>query len=77
MILLFARHVQVASKLSGMVVMEESFDSRIGNMHGITVDDTFKTVWIHQNRHILEVVIADENRNVWKLISQQGCGEQR
>ncbi|KAI9895838.1 hypothetical protein PsorP6_018386 [Peronosclerospora sorghi] len=53
-ILLFPRHVQVVSKLSGVVVWEESFDSRVGN-------------WIYSNRRILEVVIADEDRNVWKL----------
>ncbi|KAI9906003.1 hypothetical protein PsorP6_013411 [Peronosclerospora sorghi] len=66
-ILLFPRHVQVLSKLSGVVVLEESFDSRVGNVKGITVDDTFNTAWIYSNRRILEVFIADEDRNVWKL----------
>ncbi|KAG6576402.1 Vacuolar protein sorting-associated protein 18 [Phytophthora cinnamomi] len=79
-ILLYARHVQVVSKLSGVVVMEESFDSRVGNVHGITVDDTFNTVWIHSNRRILEVVIADEDRDVWKLFLSKavmGNGDDR
>ncbi|KAE8911732.1 Vacuolar protein sorting-associated protein 18 [Phytophthora fragariae] len=79
-ILLYARHVQVVSKLSGVVVMEETFDSRVGNVHGITVDDTFNTVWIHSNRRILEVVIADEDRDVWKLFLSKavmGNGDDR
>uniref|UniRef100_A0AAV1V4J9 Pep3/Vps18 beta-propeller domain-containing protein n=2 Tax=Peronospora matthiolae TaxID=2874970 RepID=A0AAV1V4J9_9STRA len=79
-VLLFARHIQVVSKLSGVVVMEESFDSRVGNVHGIVVDDTFNTVWIHSSRRILEVVIADEDRDVWKLFLSKavmGNGDDR
>ncbi|KAG7401490.1 Vacuolar protein sorting-associated protein 18 like protein [Phytophthora boehmeriae] len=79
-ILLFARQVQVVSKLSGVVVMEESFESRVGNVHGISVDETFNTVWIHSNRRILEVVITDEDRNVWKLFLSKavlGNGDDR
>ncbi|KAI9918450.1 hypothetical protein PsorP6_012182 [Peronosclerospora sorghi] len=34
-ILLFPRHVQVVSKLSGVVVLEESFDSRVGNLQRV------------------------------------------
>uniref|UniRef100_A0AAV1T4Z4 Pep3/Vps18 beta-propeller domain-containing protein n=1 Tax=Peronospora matthiolae TaxID=2874970 RepID=A0AAV1T4Z4_9STRA len=79
-VLLFARHIQVVSKLSGVVVMEESFDARVGNVHGIVVDDTFNTVWIHSSRHILEVVIVDEDRDVWKLFLSKavmGNGDDR
>lgn len=79
-VLLFARHIQVVSKLSGVVVMEESLDSRVGNVHGIAVDDTFNTVWIHSSRRILEVVIADEDRDVWKLFLSKavmGNGDDR
>ncbi|RLN02542.1 hypothetical protein BBJ28_00014298 [Nothophytophthora sp. Chile5] len=79
-ILLFARHIQVVSKLSGVVVLEETFDARVGNVHGISVDETFNTVWVHSNRRILEVVIADEDRNVWKLFLSKavtGNGEDR
>ncbi|KAI9906969.1 hypothetical protein PsorP6_016427 [Peronosclerospora sorghi] len=46
----------------------------------ITVDDTFNTVWIYSNRRILEVVIADEDWNVWKLFLSKaimGNGEDR
>lgn len=79
-VLLFARHIQVVSKLSGVVVMEEALDSRVGNVHDIAVDDTFNTVWIHSSRRILEVVIADEDRGVWKLFLSKavmGNGDDR
>uniref|UniRef100_A0AAV1V5J2 Pep3/Vps18 beta-propeller domain-containing protein n=1 Tax=Peronospora matthiolae TaxID=2874970 RepID=A0AAV1V5J2_9STRA len=79
-VLLFARHIQVVSKLSGVVVMEESFDARVGNVNGIVVDDTFNTVWIHSSRRILEVVIVDEDRDVWKLFLSKavmGNGDDR
>ncbi|RLN56931.1 hypothetical protein BBJ29_000880 [Phytophthora kernoviae] len=79
-ILLFARQVQVVSKLSGVVVMEESFEPRVGNVRGMSVDETFNTVWIHSNRRILEVAITDEDRNVWKLFLSKavlGNGDDR
>ncbi|KAF4321788.1 hypothetical protein BBO99_00000674 [Phytophthora kernoviae] len=79
-ILLFARQVQVVSKLSGVVVMEESFEPRVGNVRGMSVDETFNTVWIHSNRRILEVTITDEDRNVWKLFLSKavlGNGDDR
>lgn len=79
-ILLFPRYVQVISKLSGVIVLEESFDSRVGTVHGVSYDPTFNTVWIHSDRRILEVVIADEDRNVWKLFLNKaiaGNGDDR
>ncbi|CEG37781.1 vacuolar protein sorting-associated protein 18 [Plasmopara halstedii] len=79
-VLLFPRHVQVVSKLSGVVVMEETFDSRVGTVNCIAVDETFNTVWIYSNRRILELVISDEDRNVWKLFlskAMTGTGDDR
>lgn len=66
-ILLYPRYLQAISKLSGVIVMEETFDSRVGNVHGLTHDPSLNTVWVHSDRRILEIVIADEDRNVWKL----------
>lgn len=79
-ILLYPRAVQVISKLSGVIVLEETLDARVGTVHGITLDPTFNTVWIHSDRRILEVVIADEDRNVWKLFLNKaiaGNGDDR
>ncbi|TMW64247.1 hypothetical protein Poli38472_012869 [Pythium oligandrum] len=79
-ILLFPRFLQVISKLNNVVVLEEQFDSRVGNVHGISVDPTYNSVWVHSDRRILEVVIADEDRNVWKLYLQKaiaGSGDDR
>jgi vacuolar protein sorting-associated protein 18 len=70
-ILLFPRYLQVISKLNNVIVLEEQFDSRVGKVKGITHDPTFNTVWVHSDRRILEVVIADEDRNVWQLFLQK------
>ncbi|DAZ97990.1 TPA: hypothetical protein N0F65_005148 [Lagenidium giganteum] len=79
-IVLFHKHLQVISKLSNAIVLEETFDSRVGNVHGLSYDPTFNTVWVHSDRRILEVVIADEDRNVWKLFLNKaiaGNGDDR
>ncbi|CCI41742.1 unnamed protein product [Albugo candida] len=80
LILLYPKSIQVISKLNGVVVMEESFDSRVGTVHGISCDATFNTVWVHSDRRILEIAINDEDRNIWKLLLQKatiGGGDDR
>lgn len=79
-ILLYPRSVQVVSKLSGILVLDEALDSRVGTVHGLATDPSVNTVWIHSDRRILEVVIADEDRNVWKLFLNKavaGNGDDR
>ncbi|KAJ0395070.1 hypothetical protein P43SY_011458 [Pythium insidiosum] len=79
-ILLFPRSLQVISKLNNVIVLEEQFDSRVGSVRGVAHDPALNTVWVHSDRRILEVVIADEDRNVWKLFLQKamaGNGDDR
>lgn len=79
-ILLFRKHLQVISKLTSAVVLEETFDSRVGSVRGITNDQTLNTVWVFSDRRILEVMITDEDRNVWKLFLSKaiaGPGDDR
>lgn len=79
-ILQYPRALQVISKLNGVLVLDESFDSRVGNARGLAIDDTFNNVWVYSSRRILEVVVADEDRNVWKLLLQKamnGAGDER
>ncbi|OWZ14612.1 Vacuolar protein sorting-associated protein [Phytophthora megakarya] len=54
--------------------------STMENVTTGTVDETFNTIWIHSNRRILEVMIADEDRDVWKLFLSKavmGNGDDR
>ncbi|TDH68068.1 hypothetical protein CCR75_004272 [Bremia lactucae] len=79
-VLLYPRQMQVVSKLSSVVVMEEAFDSRVGTVRRVVVDETFHTVWIYSDRRILEVVVTEEDRNVWKLLLSKavmGNGDDR
>lgn len=66
-VLLYPRLVQVVSKLNHVVVLEEPFDARVGTGQGLTVDEASQTVWIHSTRRLLELVVVDEDRHVWKL----------
>lgn len=79
-ILLYQRSVQVISKLNGVLVLDESLDARVGTARGVAIDDTFNNVWVYSSRRILEIVVADEDRNVWKLLLQKavaGAGDER
>lgn len=79
-VLLFPRSLQVISKLNGVLVLDEALDARVGTARGVSVDDTFNNIWVYSSRRILEVVVADEDRNVWKLLLQKavlGSGDER
>ncbi|RHY78201.1 hypothetical protein DYB34_002015, partial [Aphanomyces astaci] len=66
-ILLYSKFVQVLCKLDGSIVLEESFDPRVGTVTGLAYDPTFNTFWILSERRILEVLVLDEDRNMWAL----------
>ncbi|OQR96192.1 vacuolar protein sorting-associated protein 18 [Thraustotheca clavata] len=66
-VLVYSKYVQIMCKLNGLIVLDEPFDIRVGNVNGIAYDPTFNTYWIHSERRIIEVIIRDEDRHIWNL----------
>lgn len=70
-ILLYQKKVLVVNKLSKVVVLDASFDSRVGNVEGLAHDLTLNSIWIYSDRRINQVVVVDEDRDMWKLLVQK------
>ena len=65
-VLLYPKKVVVINKLSQIVALDYSFDSRTGQVEGVCLDSWINHVWIYSNRRIYELNIVDEDRDVWK-----------
>ena len=59
--------IQAINKLSAMVVYDAPFDSKMGNVQGLCYDTTLNALWAYSDRRICELIVSDEDRDVWKL----------
>ncbi|KAI9478077.1 MAG: Pep3/Vps18/deep orange family-domain-containing protein [Benjaminiella poitrasii] len=67
-ILLYPEQVRAISRLNEKVVYQETIPlNREEVVLTITVDDIKRTYWIYTSDAIYELVIKDEERNVWKV----------
>ncbi|CAK4621311.1 hypothetical protein LEN26_021232 [Aphanomyces euteiches] len=66
-VLLHSKSVQIVCRLDGSLVFEEAFDPRVGTVNAIAYDPTFNTFWILSERRIVEVLVFEEDRNIWSM----------
>ena len=67
-ILLYHDHVRAICQLNDKTVYEETIPlNRNEIVKGISVDDIKRTYWIYTSDAMYELVIKDEERDVWKL----------
>lgn len=71
-ILLYQDHVRAICRLNDKIVYEEIIPlNRNEVVQGITVDEIKRTYWIYTSDAMYELVIKDEERDVWKLYLQK------
>ncbi|KAF7724526.1 hypothetical protein EC973_000903 [Apophysomyces ossiformis] len=67
-ILLYRNRIQAICQLNDKIVYEEIVPlNRNEVIQGLAVDDTRKTYWIYTNSCIYELLVQNEDRDVWKL----------
>jgi vacuolar protein sorting-associated protein 18 len=75
-LLLWPDKLQAISSLSDEIVCEEEvgglMERRYGPVRGMCRDPTKKTVWVHADTCVFEVIVTDEDRNVWNLYLRRG-----
>lgn len=71
-VLLYADRIRVIGLLSDKVVHEELLDLPPGARPlGLSTDPVRKTCWMHTDQSIHELVITDEDRDVWRIYLQR------
>ncbi|KAG2207051.1 hypothetical protein INT46_009184 [Mucor plumbeus] len=84
-VLLYAGYVRAICRLNDKIVFEEVIPlNRNETVQGMVVDDIKRTYWIYTSDAMYELVIKDEDRDVWKLhlqkknyaVALQYCKEQ-
>lgn len=71
-VLLYTGYVRAVCRLNDKIVYEEVIPlNRNEVVRGMTVDDIKRTYWIYTSDAIYELVIKDEDRDVWKLHLQK------
>jgi hypothetical protein len=71
-VLLYTGHVRAICRLNDKIVYEEVIPlNRNEVVRGMTVDDIKRTYWIYTSDAMYELVIKDEDRDVWKLYLQK------
>ncbi|CAO3649927.1 unnamed protein product [Cunninghamella blakesleeana] len=67
-ILLYKDRVRAICQLNDQIVYEEMVPLQFNeSVVGMTVDDIKKTFWVYTSLHMYELVIKNEERDVWKL----------
>ncbi|KAI9301302.1 Pep3/Vps18/deep orange family-domain-containing protein [Cunninghamella echinulata] len=67
-ILLYKDRVRAICQLNDQIVYEEMVPLQYNEVVvGMTVDDIKKTFWVYTSLHMYELVIKNEERDVWKL----------
>lgn len=70
-LLLYEDQLQVICKLNAAIVFENDFNPRQMRLRGIAHDFVKGTVWIYGEQAVYEVVITNEDRDVWKLFLEK------
>jgi hypothetical protein len=71
-ILLYQDYVRAICRLNDKIVYEEIIPLNKGELvQGISVDEIKRTYWIYTSDAMYELVIKDEERDVWKLYLQK------
>lgn len=71
-ILLYADYVRAVCRLNDKIVFEEIIPLNKNELvRGISVDELKRTYWIYTSDAMYELVIKDEERDVWKLYLQK------
>lgn len=71
-LLLYPRKIQAISTLTSDVVWEQSMDYSLGgDLRGLAQDVVTRIIWMYSDKAIFEVVVRDEDRNVWELYMRQ------
>jgi hypothetical protein len=76
LVLLYQDRVMSLSSLNDEVIFDEKLPVKSNErIIGATVDTARKTYWIYTDANIFEVVVKDEDRNVWKVYLERGLHE--
>lgn len=71
-ILLYQNYVRAVCRLNDKIVYEEIIPLNKNEVvRGISVDEVKRTYWIYTSDAMYELVIKDEERDVWKLYLQK------
>jgi hypothetical protein len=71
-ILLYPGYVRAIGRLNDKIVYEEVIPLNKNEVvKGMTVDDIKRTYWIYTSDAMYELVVKDEDRDVWKLYLQK------
>lgn len=71
-ILLYTGYVRAICRLNDKIVFEEIIPlNKDEVVQGMTVDEIKRTYWIYTSDAMYELVIKDEDRDVWKLYLQK------
>lgn len=71
-IVLYADHVECVSRLGEKTVFEEGIPKR---PRGLAQDPLIGTLWLFCEGAIFEIVVTDEDRDVWRLLMDKGDWE--
>ncbi|PVV04954.1 hypothetical protein BB560_000530 [Smittium megazygosporum] len=69
-ILLTGKRVQVISRLNSEVVFEKTIESENCALQ-LAVDSINRTYWVLTPTELIEIVVQDETRDLWKIFLQQ------
>ena len=77
LILLYPNKVHAISTLNNSIVWEEQFpkNNKYGTMTGLAYDPIEKSCWLYGNLNVFELIISNEDRNVWDLYLQKNLYE--
>ncbi|OBZ89341.1 Vacuolar protein sorting-associated protein 18 [Choanephora cucurbitarum] len=72
-ILLYSTHIRALCRLNEKLVFEEQIPLQQDEVvQGMVVDNIKRTYWIYTNDAMYELVIKDEDRDVWRLYLLKG-----
>ncbi|KAK0565646.1 tethering complex subunit [Tilletia horrida] len=76
-ILLYNDKVIGTSILDDQIVYEEALPLKPSEkVIGTAVDTTRRTYWVYTDASIFEIIVKDEDRNVWRVFMQRGTFDQ-
>lgn len=69
--LLYKDRIRTVCLLNDEIVQEEFLESSFGKVKRFIVDDYNHTYWFFSEKKIFEIIIEEEDKNVWKLFMEK------
>ncbi len=76
-LLLFKNRFVAINRLSKQPVYDRPFLAKdVGVLRGLCIDDRSDTIWAFSDRHVFEIDVNDESRDIWRVYLERNSFEE-